>query len=237
MSKGEDVSVRLLLSSTVTFASHIENLGIKIGFENEPLLIDVVKKVPQDRPFELYIPVEQMNRNGRLAVTLIPSAKGKTAPSVAGSVKMGIAADGLYANLLKSVLLIALQGWILAIITTSWSGILSFPVTVALGLILVLGGEMSRQVLDILQAGTQRATTISMDSADVSVPKQVADQLRFMLQLLPDFRVAGGPTAFVEGEFVSMWVLAKAVLMMGLVRGIGWAIPGIVLFQHREVGR
>lgn len=231
------VAIRFQMSSTQTFAPHIENMKITMGYDGPTLPIyDKTQTVPQDRPFNLYLEPKDLTTPGTLAVTVTASDK-RFAPSVVGTVKIGAAADGLSENLMKAALLMALQGWILALITTSWSGVLSFPVTVAMGLILVLGGEMSRHALELMAANAVRAQDIGMEAARTSLQQEVTDQLRFLLGLLPDFQAAGGPTVFVEGQRLSGWAVADAILMMGLVRGIGWALPGIYLFHRREVGR
>lgn len=231
----EALAFRFQLSSTQTFAKHIEKMGIRIGYDGPAKpLYDQVLKVPQDRPFDLYLDPQSLSGPGTLAVTLTAS-EARNAPSVVGTVKLGLADDGLIENLAKAALLMALQGWILAVITTSWSGVLSFPVTVAMGLILVLGGEMSRHALDLMAISAARAQ--EMGGAHSALQQDLTGQLRFMLGLLPDFQAAGGPAVFVEGKRLSGWAVAEAVLMMGLLRGLGWALPGMVLFQRREVGR
>ena len=171
-----------------------------------------------------------------MALTPGPSRSKVIVPQPEG-VQLGIYADGLASNLWKAFLLMALQGWILAFITTSWSGVLSFPVTVALGMILVLGGEMSRQALALLQGSAARYQSLGLDQGSSGLQKTITSQLELLLQLLPDFRVMGGPAAFVEGESLSGWALAHAALVMGVVRVLGWSLLGVLFFQRREVGR
>jgi hypothetical protein len=194
-----------------------------------------VDTVPQNRPFDMFVKPEALTKPGTLEVTVSAAKDGKYPTSIVGHVRQGSAEDGFAGNLFKAFLLLALQGWILATITTSWSGVLSFPVTVALGAILVLGGEMSRQALDILQSGAGRAQQLGLD--DGSIQKSVTAHLQLLLSLLPDFRGAGAPSAFVEGQFLSGWAIAQAALMMGVVRGLAWCVPGIYLFHQREVGK
>ena len=233
----EAIAIRFQISSTQTFASHVDNLGIRIGYDGPAMPIyDQKLKVPQDRPFNLYIEQKDMPGAGTLAITLT-APETRNAPSVVATARMGLADDGLTQNLAKAALLMALQGWILAVITTSWSGVLSFPVTVAMGLILVLGGEMSRHALELMTVSVSSVQDIGGDTARSALQQGVSDQLRILLRLLPDFQAAGGPTVFVDGQRLSGWAVADAILMMGLVRGVGWALPGIYLFQRREVGR
>jgi hypothetical protein len=66
---------------------------------------------------------------------------------------------------------------------------------------------------------------------------EATEALRAVLNCLPDFQAAGGPAAFVEGSVVSAWAVAQAMFWMGLVRGLAWALPGMLSFQRREVGR
>ena len=233
----EAIAIRFQVSSTHTFASHVENLGIRIGYDGPALPIyDEKLKVPQDRPFNLYINQKDLSGAGTLAVTLT-APEAHNAPSVVATTRIGLADDGLTQNLAKAALLMALQGWILALITTSWSGVLSFPVTVAMGLILVLGGEMSRHALELMAVNASVAQQMGVDATRSAMQQEVSEQLRILLRLLPDFQAAGGPTIFVDGQRLSGWAVADAILMMGLVRGIGWALPGIYLFHRREVGR
>jgi hypothetical protein len=233
---GQPVVLRFMLSSTVTFASQIDKVGMKIGYAgDEKPIIQRVETVPQDRPFDLFVDPQELTKPGTLEVTITASKEGRYPASIVGYVKQGSAEDSFAGNLFKAFLLLALQGWILATITTSWSGVLSFPVTVALGAILVLGGEMSRQALDILQSGAGRAQQLGID--DGSIQKSVTAHLQLLLSLLPDFRGAGAPSAFVEGQFLSGWAIAQAAMMMGVVRGLAWCVPGIYLFHQREVGK
>ena len=237
-SKGEDVALRFGLSSTQTFASHIEDLGIRVAYTDtpEPLIHFDKKTVPQDRPFDLFIAGKDI-RAGTIAVSLRAPKKYAYSPSVVGAVRAALPADGVLINVFKAFLLMALQGWILAFITTCWSGVLSFPVTVAMGIILLLGGEMSRHALELLQVGAAHARDMAAAGTGAGMSEEITAQLRILLSLLPDFRAGGGPTAFVEGTYVSGWALAHTVFSMGIFRTLGWAIPGVMLFNRREVGR
>jgi hypothetical protein len=234
----EPLAIRLLFTSSYTFSAQIERFGIKAVYEgDEKPALEYLDTVPQDRPFLLFVPPPPPGQGGRLLVSVTPRAEGRHPPRIAGTLRLGVPADTFAGNLMKSFLPMALQGWILAVIATSWSGVLSFPVTVALGAILLLGGEMSRQALDLLGTSAERALAMGLEGQDSGVPRAVVGQLRLLLQLLPDFRAAGGPSAFVDGEVVSGWALAHAALTMGVVRALGWALPGIIMFQRREVGR
>lgn len=238
-SKGDPLALRILISSTHTFASRIDDVKVVAGYAGKAPLIDRNMTILTERPLDLFLEHKDIVP-GTLNVTITASTAGRYPPSIVAqrprAVQVGITGDSFEMNMLKSFLLMAIQGWILAVITTSWSGVLSFPVTVALGAILVLGGEMSREALQLLQASAQRShsVTVGLEAAD-SADKSVLVQ--FVLKLLPDFRAAGSPAAFSEGTLLSGWGLAEAALWMGVVRGVGWALPGFVFFNAREVGR
>lgn len=238
LNRSEALAVRFQFSSSLTFAPAIEQMGISVaGDAAAAPLIKVVERVPQDRPFDLFITPEQLAGSGKLQVLVSASDQGRIPLTLVGTVRLGVPVDDFESNLLKAFLLMALQGWVLAMITASWSGVLSFPVTVALGVILVLGGEMSRHALVLLQSSASRMQALGLPSSASGFQQAMTAQLRVLLELLPDFRVLGGPAAFVEGECVSGWALAHAVLMMGIVRVIGWSLPGVFLFHRREVGK
>jgi len=242
----EAAALRFQLSSTWTFDPIVRGVSIKAGYEGEPLLIDHPSiTVPQDRPFELFLPQGALQKSGTLVVTLGAGQLQKDSPSlitsIPGGVQLGVVADGFAMNLLKALLLMLLQGWILALIMTGWSGVLSFPVAVAMGLLLVLGGELSRQAVDLIAQPPPPVAAGRMDDSDArkgsGLSTEVTRAVAAILSLLPDFRTGGGPAAFVEGTLISMWSLAHAIFWMGIVRAIGWALPGLIFFQRREVGR
>ncbi|MFH0938125.1 MAG: hypothetical protein V1899_02425, partial [Planctomycetota bacterium] len=235
---GEAVALRFLLSSSSSLAPHIPNLRLTVCYEGESLFMDRVINVPQERPFEIYLEAQDIVKSGVLLVTLLPTTTGLTlvVPQMEG-VQLGVKADGLLSNLGKALLLMALQSWILALIITGWSGALSFPVTVALGLLLILGGEMSRYAVELMQSNAANMRNIEAMTKTQDWYNFVTQCLNFVLLLLPDFRAAGGPAAFVEGATLSAWAIAHAVFWMGLVRGLAWALPGVLLFHAREVGK
>jgi len=227
-----------VFSSSREFAAQIEDVGFDITCDGTSApLFNRAETVAQDRPFDLFLEPEHLANATRLMVTITASKKGSYPPSLVTTVQIGVPVDDFSQNMTKAFLLMALQGWTLALIIASWSGVLSFPVTVALGVILVLGGEMSRQALLLIESGAARAQALGLDAGESAWQKAVAAQLALVLQLLPDFRVMGGPTAFVEGDVLSGWVLAQAALTMGVVRVLGWSLLGMWLFQHREVGK
>lgn len=234
----EPLSLRLQLTSTQMFASYIDNVTIRVTEAGNPApLFERTERVPQDKPFDIFIARDRVDPSGKLRVDVLNplpvNPKGRSASMVA-AVKVGQAKDGLAGNLAKAFVLLALQGWLLALVTTCWSGVLSFPVTAALGLLMVLGGELSRHALDLMQSTAQRG---EMMGAAAASPEGFSAILAMVLQVLPDFRAAGGPGLFIDGQYTSGLVLAQAILMMGLIRGLGWAVPGMLLFARREVGR
>jgi hypothetical protein len=235
---GEGAVVRLLLSTTVSFETHVRGLQVQIGYSGDAPFYDKRITAPQDLPFEIYVPQESLTRAGNIAikVTAPPGLQGAIVMHDPGSVQLGTTADNFSWNMIKALMLMALQGWILSVILTSWSGVLSFPVTVALGAILVLGGEMSRNAIELMQ--TSEVRTEQKEGPNENVDRaETTDLLRTILSCLPDFRAAGGPSAFVEGSVVSAWAVAHAMFWMGLVRGLAWALPGVLSFHRREVGR
>jgi hypothetical protein len=239
--RGEALELRLQLASNFSYSPQIPNMLLRVGYPDEKPLIERRFFAPQDRAFAMFLMNSDLKEQAPLQVTLGASDKKAFQTTILVSrehgVKLGYAADGLIGNLSKSFVLMALQGWILALITTGWSGVLSFPVTVALGLLLVLGGEMSRQALSLLQSTPIRP----IDGADVqnveSFSKMLTGYIVMTLKVLPDFRTAGGPSAFIDGIYLSGFTLAQAVLWMGVVRGLGWALPGVISFHQREVGK
>jgi len=236
--RDEPLAVRFLISSSSGFAAHVPDVGFDVSCDGTSApLLSRAETVAQDRPFDFFVEPERLANATRLMVTVTASKKGQFPPTLMATAQLGVPVDDFSQNMVKAFLLMALQGWTLAMITASWSGVLSFPVTVALGLILVLGGEMSRQALMLMESGAARAEALGLTVGEPAWQKAVAAQLALVLQLLPDFRVMGGPTAFVEGEIFSGWVLAQAALMMGVVRVLGWSLFGMWLFQRREVGR
>ncbi|MGD0089990.1 MAG: hypothetical protein ABSE73_08725, partial [Planctomycetota bacterium] len=236
--RDEPLAARFQLTSSRSFASHIENVGLDVTCDgtSEPLLKGS-HTVAQDRPLDFFLEPECLAKATKLLVTVSAARIGEYPPSLVVTVRLGVPVDDFSQNLFKAFLLLALQGWTLALITASWSGVLSFPVTVALGVILVLGGEMSRQTLMLMESGAARAQALGLDAGESPLQKTVVAQLTLCLELLPDFRVMGGPAAFVEGDIMSGWVLAHAALMMGVVRVLGWSLAGVWLFQRREVGK
>lgn len=234
----EPVALRLQLTSTQMFAAHIDGVTIRV-FGEGPVapFYEMTARVPQDKPFDIFLDRSKINAPTKLRVEVVNpipvNPKGRSASMVAAA-KIGEAKDGLVGNLAKAFVLMALQGWLLALVTTCWSGVLSFPITAALGLLLVIGGELSRHALDLMQSSAQRGEMLGTAAA---APDGFSGVLAAILQMLPDFRAAGGPGVFIDGNYTSGLVLAQAVLMMGLVRGLGWALPGILLFARREVGR
>ena len=244
--RGEALELKFQLASSMAFAPQIGDLLLKVGYEGKPPLIDRTMTVASDRPFNIFVNEADVQNSGALRVTIGASAMDKYKSSVIvprlHGVRAGLAIDGLAANLSKSFVLLALQGWILAMITTGWSGVLSFPVSVALGLLLVMGGEMSRQALSLLESNAEKmqamaaATGAGQGGPSEGLAKAMAPYIANMLQILPDFRTAGGPAAFMDGNFISSWRLAHAIFWMGVVRGLAWALPGLVSFQRREVG-
>ncbi|HYF50563.1 MAG TPA: ABC transporter permease subunit [Planctomycetota bacterium] len=240
----EPVALRFLLSSTDTFDPVIKGVSIRAGYEGEQPLIERTLAVPQDRPFELFLAPEDLGKAGTFIVTVGAGNASPQSPSVItsvpGGVQLGIVADSFAVNMAKALALMLLQGWILALIMTGWSGVLSFPVAVAAGLILVLGGELSREAVALIQqpaAIAEERAEREGAGKESELSAEVTQAVASMLSLLPDFRTSGGPGAFVEGTLVSTWAIAHAIFWMGVVRAIGWALPGLIFFQRREVGR
>jgi hypothetical protein len=238
---GEALELKFQLASTMAFNPQIPDLLLRAGYAGQPPAFESTMTVTQNRPFSIFIDNAKMQDSGPLQVTLGASEKDKYKTAVLvhqqAGIRAGIAADGVVGNLAKSFLLLALQGWILAMITTGWSGVLSFPVTVALGLLLVMGGEMSRQALALLQATPAQEAAQAGATGGEHTARAITEVIAKLLNILPDFRTAGGPAAFIEGNFISGWALGHAAFWMGLVRGLGWAIPGAVSFHGREVGK
>ena len=240
---GEALELRFQLASSTAYVLQIPDVLLQAGYAGQPPVYDRTMNVSQIRPFSIFIDNASLEDHGRLEVTLGAAEKDKYNTSIVVSsqsgVRAGFAADGVAGNLAKSFLLLALQGWILAVITTGWSGVLSFPVTVALGLLLVMGGEMSRQALLLLKSNPGMAENAAAQAANSaeSMSRVMTEYIVALLKVLPDFRTAGGPAAFVDGNFISGWALGHAAFWMGLVRGLGWAIPGVLSFQGQEVGK
>ncbi|HLX60545.1 MAG TPA: ABC transporter permease subunit [Planctomycetota bacterium] len=224
--------------------------GVRITVHNatRALIFDRTESIPLGRAFQIFLD-PQKTEGGEIEVAVTAPAHDpssnvpptKLVISRNSSVKLGVAADGFAANLLKSFLLMAIQGWVLAIITASWSGVLSFPVTVALGVLFVLSGEMSRNVIELMQNDSERLKELAqlgvINAQNYDYQMQSVARLKTLLGLFPDFRAAGGPAAFVDGTYVPNLALAHTALWVGLLRGIGWALPGFVAFQRREVGK
>ncbi len=238
-------SLRFSIGSNNSFLPHIPDVHITAFVPGKAAFLDRTETIPQGRPFEFFLDPEKTPA-GEIRVTLgaSPHAPNSKFPPISlivarsSGVRMGFAADSFSVNLAKSFFMMAVQGWILALVTVSWSGVLSFPVTVALGVILILSGEMSRHVIGLLQSDSARLHEAGLlETGANSLQTQTIERLLIVLGLFPDFQAAGGPTAFVEGKFVSTLALAHAALWMGLLRGIGWALPGIIAFQKREVGK
>jgi hypothetical protein len=221
------------------FSSEVPGVGLKVGYEGEKPFIDRVVNAPQNHTFNIFLPRQEVSRPGTLLVSVISPSVDQ--PRVVlwkkFSMQLGSVADGFCANLFKAFLLLVLQGWFLALVVTGWSGVLSFPVAAALGLLLVLGGEMSRGAIELMQSNQVVAKDLGAVSTDQDLAKKVEHVLNNILLLLPDFRVAGGPATFVEGYVISGWTIAEAFFWMGVVRCLGWALPGVLLFQAREVGK
>jgi len=239
MDRSEPLVLRFQVSSSEPFQSHLPGTKFVVAFEGAPApILTRTEAVPQDRPFDFFVEPKDVAREGKLVVTITAPELGRRPATLVVAMRLGVPVDGFSSNLLKAFLLMALQGWILAFITASWSGVLSFPVTVALGAILVLGGEMSRQATALLETSASRLQALGLEqSGESAVQKAVISDLRLLLQMLPDFRVLGGPTAFVDGDIVSGWALAQAGLSMGVARVLGWSLLGVFLFHRREVGR
>lgn len=154
-------------------------------------------------------------------------------------VLLGLPQDGFGLLLFKALALLAAQGLLLALVVSAWSGVLSFPVAVSLGLLVLLGGELSRHVVDLLAVMEQRRaeTTPGSVAESASAVAGMTEIIRCVLLLFPDFRAVGGASAPLEGKLLSWGGLAAIFLWQTFVRGIGWALPGLILFQRREVGR
>jgi ABC-type transport system involved in multi-copper enzyme maturation permease subunit len=234
-----ELAMQFFLNSTYMFSSEVPGVGLKVGYEGEKPFIDRVVNAPQNHTFNIFLPRQEVSRPGTLLVSVISPSVDQ--PRVVlwkkFSMQLGSVADGFCANLFKAFLLLVLQGWFLALVVTGWSGVLSFPVAAALGLLLVLGGEMSRGAIELMQSNQVVAKDLGAVSTDQDLAKKVEHVLNNILLLLPDFRVAGGPATFVEGYVISGWTIAEAFFWMGVVRCLGWALPGVLLFQAREVGK
>lgn len=231
-------AVRFSISSTHAFSLLVQGVRIVASEPGKRTIFDRTETVPQGKPFEFYLTPEQCPRN-ELLVTISATIDTPGAPALIVSrpsgVRLGTDVDGFSTLLFKSFCLLALQGWVLALITTGWSGVLSFPVTVAVGLILVLGGEMSRHAIEMLSGQMDHLKSSGLSpGADSDL---IVQQLKRLLGFLPDFQVAGGPASFIDGVHTSATVLGHAAFWMGLVRAFGWAIPGVLAFQRREVGK
>jgi hypothetical protein len=244
---GEPLEIKFqLLSTAMQYTTQIEDLRVRIAYPNQEPLFDKTMNVRFDRPFSVYLENDQLQRHDSLQMTLYASEQnrykakvivmGSSGATGTSGIRLGFIADGFTGNLAKAFLLMALQGWILALITTGWSGVLSFPVTVALGVLLVLGGEMSRHTIELINSTAQYAQNNAQPAPEGFV-KLMTSYVGVALKCFPDFRVAGGPTAFIDGTFLSGWTIAHAALWMGVVRGVLWAVPGAISFQSREVGK
>jgi hypothetical protein len=230
-------TLRLVVSSTNTFVSHVDGVRTVVADESGKTLLDRTDTLPQGRVVEFPFDSPHPGTLG-LSVTLSMTQIGgpKLIVSQKSGVRIGTRADAFATNLTKSAALLAIQGLLLALITTAWSGVLSFSVSVALGVILLLGGELSRQVVELLQGETQRLLQSGLEAGEREYQMQVVRQIERLLSMLPDFHAGGGPGFFVEGQYLPWLAIAHAALMMGLVRGLGWALPGFWSFQRREVG-
>ena len=234
-------SLRFSISSTHQFAPHIQGVRIVASDSGKRVVLDRTETIPQGRVVEFHFNPGECPRSD-LTVTITATDTRPGAPSLIvarpSGVRLGTDADAFAAVLLKSFLLMALQGWVLALIATGWSGVLSFPVTAALGLLLVLGGEMSRHAIELLQSEVERINAAGLQTAvDSAFNLDMIERLKTVLKFLPDFQAAGGPAAFVEGTYISVAALGHAALWMGVVRGLLWALPGVWAFQRREVGK
>ena len=238
-------SLRFAISSTLSVLSHIPDVRLTASVPGQPPFFDRTETVPRGRPFELFLDKDKTPSGPIVvAVHMAPRDPASKYPpyslivSRSHGVQLGISADGFAPNLAKSFFMMAIQGWVLAIITASWSGVLSFAVTVALGVILVMSGEMSRNVIELLRSDVMRLKESGLlnESANALQLETMA-RLQMVLGLFPDFQAAGGPSAFVDGQYVPALAVAHAALWMGIIRGLGWALPGFIAFQRREVGK
>lgn len=238
-------SLRFAISSTLAVIPHIPDVRIIASVPGQSPFFDRTETIPRGRPFEYFLDPAQ-TPVGPISVTIFAAQRSPTSKfppyslivSRATGVQLGVAADTFVPNLLKSFSLMAIQGWVLAIITASWSGVLSFPVTVALGMILVMSGEMSRNVIELLRSDAARLAESGLLSESInSAQMHTIQRLQTVLGLFPDFQAAGGPAAFVDGQYVPSLALAHTALWMGIIRGLGWALPGFIAFQKREVGK
>ena len=228
--------------------SHIPGVRITAAAPGQTPFYDQVETVPQGKLFSIFLD-PQTTPQGEMKVTITSPVHvpGSAYPPIklivprASGVKLGVAADGFAANIFKAFVLMVIQGWVLALIIGSWSGVLSFPVTVALGVIFVLSGEMSRTVIDLMKTDLARIKALHdtgvIDLSRFEFQMSATRRLQKMLELFPDFRAAGGPSAFVEGTYVPGLAIAHTVLWVGIARGIGWALPGFYAFSKREVGK
>lgn len=217
-----------------------------------PLYVRRGAKLPQGRPADLFFDAAQLRGARALEVT-IGTPKSGTSPFAvfrrkkmrAGplfvpggkGVLLGVPRDGFVVNLGKALFLTAVRGFVLALAVSAWSGVLSFPVLVALGCLLILGGELSRYAIDLLGAIERRRRETAVVTGGVGAPGELFAPVKFILRLFPDFRAGGGPAAFVDGRVLRWNTLAEVLLWTGLARGVGWALPGFLLFQRREVGK
>lgn len=238
-------SLRFAISSNNSIIAHIPDVRITASALGQAPFLDRKETIPHARPFEFFLdPATTPAGAIKVAITASPHAPTSRFPPISlivarsTGVRLGVAADGFALNLVKSFFMMAIQGWVLAIITASWSGVLSFSVTVALGVLLVLSGEMSRNVIELMRSDIARLQESGLLEAHAnSLQMETIARLQTMLSLFPDFRAAGGPAAFVDGHFVPALALAHTALWMGLIRGLGWALPGFIAFQKREVGK
>ena len=233
-------AVRMLLSSSMAFGSGISGVKISVAYPNQPPIYESVMQAPPDRPFEILLNDRDISKAGILQVTVAATQSGPLAPAIfmqrATGVRLGAMVSDFESNLFKAFVLMALQGGVIALIVTGWSGVLSFPVAVALGIFFLLGGEMSRYALEILQSGADQTQGLGSGAGSGDLQHDSTLYLRWLLTLLPDFQATGGPTSFIEGHFVPGVALASAALWTCVVRGLGWALAGVLFFHRRELG-
>jgi hypothetical protein len=160
--------------------------------------------------------------------------------------------NGLPATLAKSLGMVWLQLTIVAAVTLTAAGVLSFPVAAVAGTAAALAGHLSGLAVGILRnalrIGREVAAGEHVHTAtcghvhgepveEVSLLGQlIRQEVAGLLTVLPDFEAASASGFLATGDYVPWRFITAGVISLLLLRTLPVALLGCLFFSRKEVG-